>query len=216
MRYTLLRLTASGVVLSAYHRRRLGLDVALPHGRADAGAGAAFARFARDEEPGVFAAWVDEDGLLRTERRSDSVLHDDLPVRFVPSPLGDRRGPIPKPASPGPYDDVRLADCITLLTSRDGRELYEACRAAVLGWDGRRLVRPPADRPRVWSTAETAVAERLATRDAPLAVTDAMPLLLVNAVKGTCAVRTPGREAFPADVRREIETVLASRTEWPA
>jgi hypothetical protein len=39
-----------------------------------------------------------------------------------------------------------------------------------------------------------------------------MPVLLVNALKGTCAVGLPGREAFPARARSEIERLFQALT----
>jgi len=78
----------------------------------------------------------------------------------------------------------------------------------VLGWDGERLVCVPADRPRVWSTAEAAVREHLPVSEVPIAVDSAMPLLLVNAVRGSSAVDLPGRDAFPSRVRVEIECLF--------
>lgn len=206
MPYTLLRLTPNGVVLYEHHIRRLALDRA---GRA------AFARFARDADPGVWAVWVDEAGGLRTERRPESSLRDGMPVRFAVSPVCGQRGPLPKPASPGPYDALRHTDVATLLTCGAGREIYEACRAAVLGWDSHRILCPPDDRPRVWSTTEAAVRQSLDVREAPLFVEDERPLLLINAVKGTCALTVPLRQPFPRAVREQIEQVLAAATGWP-
>jgi hypothetical protein len=202
-RYTLLLLTGDGIVLRDYHARRLGLD---PQS-------APFARFAADAEPGVFAVWSDHDGAIRAERRGGSRLRDGMEVRFLPSPL-DRAGLIAKLGSPCIYDGVRTPGVATLLTSTDGSEIYEACRAAVIGWDGERIVVAPLDRPRVWSTAAAAIADHLPVRDAPLrAGSDS--LLMVNAVKGTCALDAPHGSRFPAGTRREIEALFAALTMPP-
>ena len=204
-RYTLLLTTEEGVVLYDYHRRRLNPD-------GDAAADRAFARFAREARPGVYAVWAGEDGALRVESRSGSRLREGMPARFLVSPLAGGRGPVPKPAPPSPYDAVRVENVATLLTSADGVEVYEACVAAVLGWDGERLVCVPADRPRVWSTAAAAVREHLPVSEVPIAAESAMPLLLVNAVRGSSAVDLPGRDAFPSRVRAEIEQLLRRLT----
>jgi hypothetical protein len=226
--YTRLRLTEDGIVLCAYHLRRLGLsepEVAVaPPGQGTVGDGRAdtvlpaldrFARFARTSRPGVWAVWVDAAGNVRAEPAGESALRDGLPVRSAPSPLVGIRGPVPKPASPSPYDAVRREGAATVLVSGDGREIYEACRAAVVGWDGERIVCVPPDRPRVWSTAESAVRDHLAVREAPLLVAADTPLLLVNAVAGTCAVEVPGRMAFPTRARETIDDLFARLTAWP-
>jgi len=136
-----------------------------------------------------------------------------MPARFAVSPVLGSAGAIAKPAPPSAYEPVRVEGKATLLTSADGRELFEACSAAVVSWDGAGLVCVPSDRPRVASTAEAALREHLAVREAPIpASSDA--LLLVNAVKGTCALEPARSRGFPAEVRREIEELFArlSRT----
>ena len=215
MAYTLLRLTPGGVVLCDYHLRRLGLGGSDPADGGDRPARAVFVRFAAEKSPGVWSVWVDEAGMLNTERRGETRLFDGMPAVYAPTPVGERRGTIPKPRSPGAYDVVRRDGQTTLLTSRDGREIYEACRAAVLGWDGARIVCVPDDRPRVWSTAETAVREHLSVREQPILSDSAMPLLLVNAVKGTCGITVPGRDAFPDAARLDIERLFARLTCCP-
>jgi hypothetical protein len=101
-----------------------------------------------------------------------------------------------------------------LLTSPDGAEIYEACSAAVVGWDGSRIICSPEDRPRVWSTAEMAIREHLPVQEAPIRLR-AMPLLLVNAVKGTCGLDPKVGGDFPAQARQTIEEVLCSLTKRP-
>lgn len=204
-RYTLLLTTEDGVVLHDYHRRRLNPD-------GDAAADRALARFAREARLGVYAVWIGDGGVLRSEPRGGSRLREGMPSRFLVSPLAGGRGVVPKVPPPSPYDAVRADGVASLLASADGAEIYEACVAAVLGWDGRRIICAPGDRPRVWSTAEAAVREHLPVSEAPILTASAAPLLLVNAVKGTCAVDLPGRGAFPAGVRREIEQLIESLT----
>ncbi len=209
MRYTLLLKTAAGVVLYAYHARRLN-----PAGAA--APAAAFERFAREAAPGVHAVWMDDAGVVRAEPRGGSRLRDGMPVRVRPSPLGPTGGPVPKQASPSPYDAVRADGVATLLASADGAELWEACVAAVVGWDGERIVCVPEDRPRVWSTAEAAVREHLPVRVAAIAAGGSDPILLVNAVKRTCVVAAPGRRPFPDPAREAIERLFAALTGLPA
>ena len=205
MHYTLLRVTSAGIVLREYHVRRLELGES-------AAAAEAFARFAAEAMPGVWAVWVEGPEGIRVERRAGTRLHDGIAVRIAPSPAADRSGPFPKLSSPSPYDEVRVDGVATLLTSPDGAEIYEACSAAVLGWDGERVVCVPGDRPRVWSTAEAAVRERLPVTEAPIPVRATMPILLVNAVKGTCGMDAPGRDAFPVDVRSGLDHLFESLT----
>jgi hypothetical protein len=111
------------------------------------------------------------------------------------------------------YDAVRRPGVVSLLTDLEGIEVLEACVAAVIAWDGRHVVCVPADRPRVWSTAEAAIREHLSAREAPIRVADAWPLLLVNAVKGTCTLGEPAREPFPVAIRAQIEDLFESLTD---
>ncbi len=196
MAYTLLRVTDRGVVLHDYHARRFE-------------DGAGFAREVRELLPGV---WAVREGPLRVEPRPSSRLADGMPVQIRVSPMAGRQGLFPKPPSPNLYDVVRTSGVATLLTSADGSEILEACSAAVLGWNGARFVVVPYDRPRVWSTAETAVREHLAIVERPLLISDDLPLLLVNAVKGTCTVPLPGRPSFPEDVRAEVDRLFERLT----
>ncbi|MGC4123131.1 MAG: hypothetical protein QM765_52900 [Myxococcales bacterium] len=108
-----------------------------------------------------------------------------------------------------------LRKLATLLTSQDGSEIYEACVAAVIGWDGHRVVCVPEEYPRVWSCAEQAIREHLEYRERPLKADSDEPLLLVNAVKGTCELSLPGRAPFPAKARAAIDSLLTSLTAWP-
>jgi hypothetical protein len=208
--YTLLQVTEGGIVLRDYHLRRLAITS--PGAGGDPGAGLApFARFAEGAAPGAWAVWR-EGAALRAERRPATRLFDGMRARLATSPLAGRAGPIPKPAPPSVYEEVRLPGVATLLTSLDGEEIYEACAAGVLGWDGKRVVCVPGDRPRVLSTAEAAVREHLPVVEAPIAARSRMPVLLVNALKGACAVDLPGREVFPARARSEIERLFRALT----
>ena len=208
MAYTLLKLAERGVVLWRYHARRLGVKPGSTMARE-------LAARARALEPGVWAVEIQSDGPPCWQRRGRSSLRDGMPVRLAPTPLVGVSGAVPKPAPPGPYDTLRRPGTVTLVTTPDGTEIVEACRAAVIGWDGSRIVCVPEDRPRVWSTAEAAVREGLVVRAAPLAVRSEMPLLLVNAIRGTCGLDLPGRAPFPAPVRRAVERLLASTAAWP-
>jgi hypothetical protein len=205
MPYTLLLVTERGVVLRDYHLRRLKLD-------ADDATRDAFLRLVAEPPPGVRAVWSDRAGGFRAEPRPGSKLRDGMTARFLPSPVAERAGQLPKPAPGGPYDGVRLQGIATLLTSTDGSEIFEACRAAVVSWDGERIVCAPPDRPRVWSTAEAAIRDHLPVREAMIPPTSDA-ILLVNAVKGTCALSEAHSRGFPAAVRREIEDLFASLTQ---
>lgn len=201
MTYTRLRISEKGIVLCDYHLRRLGL----PREQLDA-----FVEVARKSAPSAWSVWW-QDNRLNWLRSDGSQLHDGIPVRYATSPVADQSGAQPKPRTPCVYDAVRLKDVATLLTSTDGQEVYEACRAAVVGWDGNKLVCTPNDRPRVWSTTETAIREHLSVTEAPIPAHSTMPILLVNAVKGPCTVSDPHRQAFPRQAQRQIMQLLQSR-----
>jgi hypothetical protein len=203
MGYTLLRATGAGIVLRDYHARRLADSPAFV---------AEWPRVAAGLTPGVWAVWTDADGRWHTEPRDGSRLHDGMATRQLPSPVGAGEGVMAKPRPPCDYDRVRSRDVATLLSSPDGLEIYEACSAAVVAWDGRRIVSVPAGRPRVWSTAEWAVRDHLGVREAPIESRGALPLLLLNAVKGCCEIAAAGRPPFPAAVRHEIERLFDALT----
>ncbi|MCU0484213.1 MAG: hypothetical protein MUC54_08115 [Chloroflexi bacterium] len=205
MNYTTLRVDAAGVVLYEGHAARLA--PAGPRARAD------FRRFAATAAPGVYAVRAAADGL-RVEALAGSRLAGGQPVRFRVSPFAGRRGAFAKPGPPSAYDAVRLPGVATLLTSADGGEIYESCVAAVLGWDGARLVRVPEDRPRVASLAEAAVCSALPWTRAPLRVADALPLVLVNAAAGPCTVQT-GRPAVPAELLARMDRAIEGLTRRP-
>ncbi len=209
MSYTLLRVVDGGVVLRDGHRARFVPPGAPP--AADSDAALAFDAFARRAAPGVYAlAW---DGhVLHVTQHPGSSLADGMPVRVRTSPLAGGTGPIPKPAPPGPYADVRAADVLTLLTSADGTELYEACRAALVGWDGARFVLAPPDRPRVASVSEAALAHALPHAVAPLRAADDAPLIAINAVIGACRIAVPGRAPWPEEALRALREVLGAAT----
>ncbi len=197
--YTTLRVTEAGVVLCGFHWTRFE--------RAGPLAAEAFARFAHSATPGNYTLrW---EGLtLQTDRFDRSRLEDGMPVRTAPSPLAQGAGLIDKPPPEGVYAAVRSPGMATLLSSPEGAELYEESVSALFGWDGNALISPPKDRPRVLSTSELAVRGGLEVTEAPLRADSNQPLLLVNAVKGTCAPALPGREPFPARIRKEIDALL--------
>ncbi len=205
MSYTLLRIVPAGVVLWDCHLRRLA-----PDERAEG----ALRRFGREAEAGVWAVTLTPGHDLVAARRAGSRLGDGMSVRTRVSPFAGGAGRFPKPRPPCAYDAVRAPGIATLLTSSDGAEIYEACSAAVLGWDGTGLVCAPADRPRVRSVAEEAIRDHLRVREEPL-LPGRLPLLLVNAVVGTCSPATPGG-AFPGAARQEIEGLFARLTVRPA
>jgi len=131
-----------------------------------------------------------------------------MPVRTLPSPLPPSAGLIDKPPPEGPYARVRSPELATLLTSPDGAELWEESASALLGWNGQQLVVPPRDRPRVLSTSELAVRGGLQVIEQPLRADSTQAVLLINAVKGTCAPSLPGRVPFPDQLRNEIDQLL--------
>lgn len=169
---------------------------------------AALQEFASLASPGVYRATWRNQGLV-TELRGPSRLLEGMPSRFVVSVCAGRRGRFPKPPPPSPYDAVRLEGISSLLTDAAGEELFEACCAALVAWDGRSLVLPPLEAPAVASLAEAQVASHLPHRRARLQVRADWPLLLINSVVGTCGVSAPHRAPFPGEVRAQLEAVLA-------
>lgn len=194
MIWTALRVVPAGVVFFDDHLRRLG-----PAGPAVA---ERFRAFARDASPGAFVLRAVGDDL-EVESFTSS-MRDDAPVRTCVSPFADRTGAFPKPARPSPYHSLRVPGTVTLLTSADGRELFETCTAALLGWDGARLVLVPRDRPRVDATSERFLARAFDCVRRPISSDGDEPLVAINAVKGTCTLAT-GRAPFPVEVLTAIE-----------
>jgi hypothetical protein len=206
VRYTSLLVTEAGVVLYEAHARRLAPDGGAARLRFDG--------FAATAAPGAYAL-LDDGARLDVRPRPGTALRDGMPTRVLPSPLAGSGGAIPKPPPPGPYAALRAPGIATLLASRDGAELWEACVAAVVSWDGARLVLVPEDRPRVASVAEAAVRAGFPHAVAPIAAGGGAPLLLVNALKGTCTVAAPGRAPFPERVRAELDGLIAATARRP-
>lgn len=197
--FTALRVTEAGQVpLLEGHLRRLGES-----------SRTALLEFASRAQPGVYR--VRWDGRkLTAELRPPSRLVEGMPTRLVVSPFFGQRGRFAKPAPPSAYDGVRIAGVSSLLTDASGREIYESCVASVVAWDGASLVLPPDEVPAVASVAEAEVASRFPHRRAPILVAGDWPLLLINAVAGTCAVSVQGRVAFPPEVRARLDAALSS------
>lgn len=187
MSYTVLRVTADGVPFRAHHARRIAA------GGEDARA--AFEAFCAVAAPGIYALRF-EGGALSAEPRTHSRLWAGIPVGYAVSPFTNRVGRFAKPPPPSPYAKVRTEGIATLLTDREGEEIFEACSAAVIAWTGERWVMPPPDRPRVASVAEAALEEAGLLTPAPIRVALRQPLLLLNAVIGACTV-APSPCALP-------------------
>lgn len=197
--YTALRVTeANSIPLFEGHVARLG----------EASRGA-LRLFASQTSAGVYR--VTWDGAqLTTTLRPPSRLVEGMPTRVQVSPFAGQRGRFPKPHPPSPYEGVRVSGISTLLTDAAGEEFYETCVASLVAWDGATLVLPPEEAPAVASLAEAAVAARCEVRRTRLRVDGEWPLLLINAVAGSCAVNVPGRHPFPKDVRARVDAVLAA------
>ncbi|MFT3712514.1 MAG: hypothetical protein QM817_33115 [Archangium sp.] len=197
--YSVLRVTeASGIPLFEQHVRRLGAD-----------SRGALRHFASQAMPGVYRLWWDGK-QFDTLKLEGSALKEGLPTRFAVSPFAAQKGRFSKPAPPSGYDSVRIDGVSTLLTDASGTELYESCRASLLAWDGSSLVLPPEDVPAVASVAEAEVLARFPFRRAQLLVKSDWPLLLLNAVIGTCGITVDGRVPFPVDVRKQLDSVLTA------
>jgi hypothetical protein len=176
------------VVLFERHLDRLGIR--------GTSVEAQFRGFASEGVPGTYALRI-RDGRLEVERRAGSQLRDGMPVRYLKSPLAQ---PQRKRPAPSAYDAVRAEGIATLLTSENGRELYESCRGAVLIWDGARLVAVPEERPRTLSVTEQELDAQGLLARRPILADGTEPLLLINAVKGVCVPKVPGRAHVPSEV----------------
>lgn len=200
MAYTTLRVVARGVVLYEAHRSRF----------TDGEARRAFERFCATAAEGCWSVRWDGGTGLQTIRLAGSSLREGLPVRLLPTPVPGS-AQIEKPPPEGPYTAVRQAGVATLLTWHG--ELCEESVSSLLSWDGHRLLCVPRGRPRVRSTSEDALRELLTERPLP-AIADE-PLLLINAVKGTCGVVAPGRGPFPAELRGRLDAILEATARRP-
>lgn len=192
--YTVLRVTEQFTIpLLHRHAQRLG-DEAL-------GALQHFISFV--VEPGVYrVTWVGRQ--LSTLKLPGSRLVEGMATRVMASPFNEKSGRFPKHGSPSPYDAVRAEGVSTVLTDAGGGEVFEACSAAVVAWNGSALVLPPEDRPAVASLAEAAIAKQEVVVRAPIRLADAWPLLLVNAVT-TCV---PKGSSFPPAIRERLAALL--------
>ncbi len=197
--YTALRVSDEGAIpLFEGHVRRLGESCR-----------SALDEFGKQAMPGVYRVFWDGEKLA-AEVRAPSRLADGMPTRFVVSPFAHLQGRFPKPRPPSAYDSVRLDGISSLLTDVQGTQIYESCVASVIAWGGQMLVLPPFEAPGVESVAATEIAARFRHRRAPLPVDSDWPLLLINAVGGTCAPLLAGRAAFPINERAEIQAALTS------
>ncbi len=203
MSWTVLRVAAEGVVLRGAHAQRFA---AAPDAVREA-----FDRFCGGAVPGIYAL-REASGALYVEARPTPWLVEGMPVRLRASPVGALRGLLPKPASPSVYDTIRERGTCTLLTSLDGHELFEACTAALMSWDGTRVVFPPADRPRVASASEVVVRSALPFVERPLAVRSDAPLVAVNAVSGAVPLVLEGRRPMPGAVLEAVAAAFRAAT----
>jgi hypothetical protein len=195
--YTVLRVTSAGTIpLMARHVERLGF-------RSEH----SLRQFAQTAPFGIYR--VTWDGTtLSPIPRGPSKLFDGMSTRWCVSPYASRQGRFPKPMSPSGYDALRAEGVATLLTDAGHHELFESCSAAVVAWDGSSLVLVPQEVPAVASVAEQEIAAHCAHRRARILKGDGWPLLLVNAVVGTCAVTMDGHHPFPVELRAVIHRLL--------
>lgn len=198
--YTSLRATEDGVLFYDQHLARFKRA-------AGAEGEKAFRDFAENVRPGAWSLRFDEGGLT-VKAMPGSRLFDGMPAVLRPSPLAPGSPALEKPAPPGPYAPLRIDGVSVLLSSLDGGEIWESCSAAVLAFDGRGLIHPPDDRPRVRSTAEAHLRSLLPMRAAPVP-SDCRALLLVNAVKGACLLEPPRSGEFPAALLETVRTIVS-------
>ncbi len=161
----------------------------------------------RTEEPGALRERMELEPVGSQSHGSELATHM---TELAPHALGG----FPKTAPPDRYDTVRAPGVATLLSSADGSELFEACSAAVIAWEDGQILCVPRRCPRVDSTSERALREQLSVREASIS-SRAHSLLLVNAVKGTCALAAPWSDGFPLSARSVVDTLLQELTVHP-
>lgn len=202
--YSVIRVVDAHLPLFEEHVHRLGEASRAP-----------LRQFVSQAESGVYRVLWDG-AELKTTRRADSRLKEGSPTRLMVSPFAGQRGRFAKPAPPSPYDSVREEGITSLLTDASGQELYEAGVASIVAWDGTSLVLPPEEVPAVASVAEARIASQFSSRRARIMVESDWPLLLINAVVGTCELNIPGRRPFPTTLRIKLDDALATETPSPS
>ena len=160
--------------------------------------------------PGAWTVRVVDGELECRPREGPGYLDDALPFRTHVSPYLDHVGRFPKPAPPNRYSPLRERGVVTLLTSADGAEVFEASVAMVLAWDGSSLVLPPEDRPRVDSTMERAIACSLPFVRRPIQLDAGWSLLAGNATSGVVGVGRPLIECVPERIVQALRDVHRS------
>ncbi len=202
MSFTTLRINDDGVLLYALHEERFrnsGEDAIL-----------SYRKFALEAKAGVYNLTWDGENLLVKER-GESNLFDGMPARYRVSPIAHLKNRIDKPAPPSIYSNLVEPTISTLLTSADGKEIYESCRASIISWNGKNIIRVPDNRPAVKSTMERLLKDMPDVIEEPILVDSAYPITLINAVKCTCTISVEGRNPFPIEQLEKIkEAFLAT------
>jgi hypothetical protein len=202
MSFTTLKVTDKGVLLFALHEERFH--------NAGKEAIMAYHRFAAEAAPGIYNLYWDNK-KMHIKTRGESRLFDGMPVRFIISPLAHTHHRIEKPPSPSIYSGLIEPGIATLLTSAEGKEIYESCSAAVIAWDGKNILKVPRDRPGVKSTMLELLNVLPHIKEQPILRASDYPIALINAVKCTCIVSMEGRKPFPDDQLERIRALyLAS------
>lgn len=202
MSFTTLKINDNGVLLYSLHEERFR--------KAGNEAVQAYRKFATNAVPGVYNLYWDGKHLL-VKTREGSSLFDGMPVRYRVSPIANMKNRIDKPMPPSIYTGLVELNISTLLTSADGKEIFESCRASVVAWNGKNIIRVPDDRPAVMSTMEQLLSKVTNVMEEPIVADSDYPIALVNAVKCICTVSMEGRNEFPAEqVRRIQEIYLAT------
>ncbi len=202
MSFTTLKINDNGVLLYSQHEQRFRI--------AGNDALKAYRQFAAEAAQGVYnLVWDGKNVLVKV--RDESTLFDGMPVRYMISPIAHLKNRIDKPMPPSIYSSFVELAISTLLTSSDGKEIYESCRASVIAWNGKNIIRVPDNRPAVKSTMEMFLKEMPNVIEEPILKDSDYPIALVNAVKCTCTISVEGRKEFPAKQLEKIkEAYLAS------
>lgn len=141
------------------------------------------------------------EGTLSVQRKERAFLKDGQPVAFAISPIASEGRQQSKPMESAVWQAVRQPGVATLLTGTDGQVIYESSMAAVLAFDGYRLVMPPLDTPCVESLAAEAIARAHPPLRLNIRIDTPWPVALANAVAGVCVPVWPGKPTFPLELK---------------
>jgi hypothetical protein len=207
MGFTTFCLDNAQIALLDWHLDRLD---PLLSGRAELEA--QLARWCVTAPDGVYSATYARGNMTLSGPRQ-SRLYEGVLVRLCPSPFQAFTGAFAKPSTG--YEQVRATTHVSLLTSADSAEIFEACVAGVLAVNNGKLTMTPTDRPRVASLTERFLNQHFDVVRAPIFTRGTAPLAAFNSAVGIVPLRMVGREAFPQGLADSLQQVFLSTRRRP-